>query len=683
MAPLVVLSWTILLLVHTSVPLKSRPQDASSCPACALAQLGRSILEEESVVEPHQEMVEAVKRHILNMLHLQNRPNITRPVPRAALLNALRKLHVGHVAGDGSVQISGEQEESQEWGRRTQGDIRGEAGGPGGAGGAEERRGDKREAQETAEIITFAETEIVMSTMVRKTMVMMLEDPSTVGRCLWKTGPSRLEGGGSTRNRLSDRKSLLKGSSSCSPAPTAATERAQGWEGRTSSPATITGSTFYAAGCRFYAAPWLEEHLEAATNTCPNPKPQDEDKQEKDNLQDTRTTGQQDTRTAGQQDSRTTGQQGNRTAGQQDSRATEQQGNRTAGQQDSRATGQDSRTTASNKATMGPQISSSICEMCWRNKSNPPENRAEICCGTRHHSTPPGSRGVRAGMVCTGLSGVTVLLKDLVQRFSDSPGTLNFVLSQEGGAVSQLEQANVWLFLRLAKTNSSRTKVTIRLFTQRTRPDRPPPYEETFLVEKSVHARRSGWHTFSVLAAARAALQEAGDAVLRLRVSCPLCASAGATLLLASSGLEGNQQHQSHRPFLVALVQQDSGDWRRRKKRALECDEEVQVCCKRQLYINFKDIGWNDWIIAPSGYHANYCEGECPSHVAGVASSTLSFHATVISHYRMRGYSPFQNLHSCCIPTRLRAMSMLYYNEEQKIIKKDIQNMVVEECGCS
>ncbi|TNM96400.1 hypothetical protein fugu_016061 [Takifugu bimaculatus] len=394
MAPLVVLSWTILLLVHTSVPLKSRPQDASSCPACALAQLGRSILEEESVVEPHQEMVEAVKRHILNMLHLQNRPNITRPVPP----------------------------------------------------------------------------------------------------------------------------------------PTAATERAQGWEGRTSSPATITGSMFYAAGCRFYAAPWLEEHLEAA---------------------------------------------------------------------------------------------------------------------------------------------------------SDSPGTLNFVLSQEGGAVSQLEQANVWLFLRLAKTNSSRTKVTIRLFTQRTRPDRPPPYEETFLVEKSVHARRSGWHTFSVLAAARAALQGAGDAVLRLRVSCPLCASAGATLLLASSGLEGNQQHQSHRPFLVALVQQDSGDWRRRKKRALECDEEVQVCCKRQLYINFKDIGWNDWIIAPSGYHANYCEGECPSHVAGVASSTLSFHATVISHYRMRGYSPFQNLHSCCIPTRLRAMSMLYYNEEQKIIKKDIQNMVVEECGCS
>lgn len=261
---------------------------------------------------------------------------------------------------------------------------------------------------------------------------------------------------------------------------------------------------------------------------------------------------------------------------------------------------------------------------------------------------------------------------------------MNFVLSKEGGALSLLEQANVWLFLRLAKSNSSRTKVTIRLFQQRTLPDRPSPYEETFLVEKSVHTHRSGWHTFSVLAAVQAMLENVEDAVLSLRVSCPLCASAGATLFLMSSSLERKQQGQSHRPFLVAVVQQkDSGDLRRRKKRGLECDEEIQVCCKRQLYINFKDIGWNDWIIAPSGYHANYCEGECPSHVASIASSTLSFHSTVISHYRMRGYSPFQNLHSCCIPTRLRAMSMLYYNEEQKIIKKDIQNMVVEECGCS
>uniref|UniRef100_A0A8C2XBJ0 Inhibin subunit beta Aa n=1 Tax=Cyclopterus lumpus TaxID=8103 RepID=A0A8C2XBJ0_CYCLU len=393
MSALAPLSWTLLVLVlvqtcsssSSSLPLSLavRP-DASSgshCPSCALARMRRS---------EGQEVVEAVKRHILNMLHLQTRPNVTRPVPRAALLNALRKLHVGRVAEDGSVQIEGGEEE------------------------------------ETTEIITFAEA-------------------------------------------------------------------------------------------------------------------------------------------------------------------------------------------------------------------------------------------------------------------GESPGLVDFVLSRDRGELSLVEQANVWLFLRLPKTNRSRAKVTIRLFQQRQLPNGRPcaAQDAVLLAEKAVDTRRSGWHTFPVSAAMQALLEGAGSAALSLRASCPLCAAAGASLVLVSGG--ASQREQSHRPFLMAVVRQGDGggDSPRRRKRGLECDGKVRVCCKRQFYVNFKDIGWNDWIIAPPGYHANYCEGECPSHVTSITGSSLSFHSTVISHYRMRGYSPFQNLRSCCVPTRLRAMSMLYYDEEQKIIKKDIEDMVVEECGCS
>lgn len=74
----------------------------SPCPSCALAQLNRDS-------EPG--MVEAVKRHILNMLHLSAPPNVSHPVPRAALINALRKLHMGRVAQDGTVEIEDEAEE--------------------------------------------------------------------------------------------------------------------------------------------------------------------------------------------------------------------------------------------------------------------------------------------------------------------------------------------------------------------------------------------------------------------------------------------------------------------------------------------------------------------------------------------------------------------------------------------
>ncbi|XP_067107932.1 inhibin subunit beta Aa [Osmerus mordax] len=281
----------------------------------------------------------------------------------------------------------------------------------------------------------------------------------------------------------------------------------------------------------------------------------------------------------------------------------------------------------------------------------------------------------------------------------DSPGVVNFAVSKEGGSeLSLVEQANVWLFLRLANKNSrSRAKVTIRILQHvRLSGDTATTMTEVPLAEKLVDTRRSGWHTFPVSKTVQALLDAGGAGgdvasrgTLSLRVSCPLCAEAGATPILMSASANGNsergqQREQSHRPFLMAVVRPgDGGEPRRRRKRGLECDGKVRVCCKRQFYVNFKDIGWNDWIIAPPGYHANYCEGDCPGHVASITGSSLSFHSTVINHYRMRGYSPFQNLKSCCVPTRLRAMSMLYYNEEQKIVKKDIQNMIVEECGCS
>ena len=40
------------------------------------------------------------------------------------------------------------------------------------------------------------------------------------------------------------------------------------------------------------------------------------------------------------------------------------------------------------------------------------------------------------------------------------------------------------------------------------------------------------------------------------------------------------------------------------------------------LYVDFSDVGWNDWIVAPPGYHAFYCHGECPFPLADHLNST-------------------------------------------------------------
>ncbi|KAA0719144.1 Inhibin beta A chain [Triplophysa tibetana] len=266
----------------------------------------------------------------------------------------------------------------------------------------------------------------------------------------------------------------------------------------------------------------------------------------------------------------------------------------------------------------------------------------------------------------------------------DAPDVVKFEVSKEGGTVSMVEQANVWLFLKVAKGNQRKGKVSIQLLQQeKSNQSLTTGPQEVVVSEKAVDTRRSGWHTFPVPGTVQALL-DGDSSSLSLHVSCPMCGEAGATpILVPAEGSTTKERDQSHRPFLMVVLKPAEEHQHRRNKRGLECDGKIRVCCKRQFYVNFKDIGWNDWIIAPSGYHANYCEGNCPSHVASITGSALSFHSTVINHYRMHGYSPFNNIKSCCVPTRLRAMSMLYHNEEQMIVKKDIENMIVEECGCS
>ncbi|MEE6465711.1 hypothetical protein FKM82_006655 [Ascaphus truei] len=276
---------------------------------------------------------------------------------------------------------------------------------------------------------------------------------------------------------------------------------------------------------------------------------------------------------------------------------------------------------------------------------------------------------------------------------------LRFEISKEGNNLLIVEEAELWLFLKLSKANRSRAKLTIRLYQQQRGQKEHRGTEmnksEPLIAEKVVDTRKSGWHTFPVSGSIQRLLNQ-GKSSMDIRIACDQCQESGATPILLGkrkkkddedkeAGATGGdeEREQSHRPFLMIVARQTEEHPHRRRKRGLECDGKVSICCKKQFYISFKDIGWNDWIIAPTGYHANYCEGDCPSHIAGTSGSSLSFHSTVINHYRMKVHSSFTSIKSCCVPSKLRAMSMLYYDDGQNIIKKDIQNMIVEECGCS
>uniref|UniRef100_A0A3B4AFN4 TGF-beta family profile domain-containing protein n=1 Tax=Periophthalmus magnuspinnatus TaxID=409849 RepID=A0A3B4AFN4_9GOBI len=252
---------------------------------------------------------------------------------------------------------------------------------------------------------------------------------------------------------------------------------------------------------------------------------------------------------------------------------------------------------------------------------------------------------------------------------TSSKSGLYFLISNEGNQNLFVAQANLWLYFRVlpgGPEKGLRRKVTVKIH-----------YQEVGPVSggKRVDLKRSGWHTFPLSDAVRAVFGK-GSRRQDLEVHCDGCDTAGVVPILV------DPSDPSHRPFLVVRAKQVDGKHRIRK-RGLECDgTSGGLCCRQQFYIDFRLIGWNDWIIAPAGYYGNYCEGNCPAYMAGVPGSVSSFHTAVVNQYRMRGMSP-GSFSSCCIPTKLSTMSMLYFDDELNIVKRDVPNMIVEECGCA
>lgn len=101
-------------------------------------------------------------------------------------------------------------------------------------------------------------------------------------------------------------------------------------------------------------------------------------------------------------------------------------------------------------------------------------------------------------------------------------------------------------------------------------------------------------------------------------------------------------------------------------------------CQRRDLYVDFSDIGWDDWIVAPVGYEAFYCHGECPTFLHDYVNYTN--HAVIQAF--VHSASPSAAPRPCCVPTELSAIPMLYVDSTGKVILKNYEDMVVEACGC-
>uniref|UniRef100_A0A3P8TH78 Growth/differentiation factor 10 n=1 Tax=Amphiprion percula TaxID=161767 RepID=A0A3P8TH78_AMPPE len=102
-------------------------------------------------------------------------------------------------------------------------------------------------------------------------------------------------------------------------------------------------------------------------------------------------------------------------------------------------------------------------------------------------------------------------------------------------------------------------------------------------------------------------------------------------------------------------------------------------CSRRNLRVDFADIGWSEWVIAPKAYEAYYCAGTCGFPMPKVTRP--SNHATIQSIVRAVGIIPGVP-EPCCVPESMSPLAVLYQDESRNPVLKIYPNMSVQSCSC-
>ncbi|XP_004679503.1 PREDICTED: bone morphogenetic protein 8B, partial [Condylura cristata] len=223
-----------------------------------------------------------------------------------------------------------------------------------------------------------------------------------------------------------------------------------------------------------------------------------------------------------------------------------------------------------------------------------------------------------------------------------------------------------------------------------------------FLDLQTLHAGEEGWLVLDVTAASdRWLLNRNQDLGLRLYVE----TEDGHSVDPGLAGLQGRRAPRSKQPFMVTFFRASPSPVRAPravrplKRRLPKKTNELphpnklpgifdgvhgasadlrQVCRRHELYVSFRDLGWLDWVIAPQGYSAYYCEGECSFPLDSCMNATN--HAILQSLVHLM--KPDAVPKACCAPTKLSATSVLYYDSSNNVILRKHRNMVVKACGC-
>lgn len=184
---------------------------------------------------------------------------------------------------------------------------------------------------------------------------------------------------------------------------------------------------------------------------------------------------------------------------------------------------------------------------------------------------------------------------------------------------------------------------------------------------------KTSWENFDISAAVSDWLAAPGSN-FGLEVSC----SSGHVLSdVVTFALRGSRQ--APRVSVYTQETQIVGRMRRSiRPETYDCrqGDGEKRCCRYPLWISFKDIGWDKWVVQPDGYQAYFCDGSCP-HSYKIAHNFASIKSLI------NLANPAASPGPCCTASKLSPLTLLHYNDHGQLIVSVYDDMIVEQCKCA
>ncbi|XP_043829896.1 bone morphogenetic protein 15 [Dromiciops gliroides] len=105
---------------------------------------------------------------------------------------------------------------------------------------------------------------------------------------------------------------------------------------------------------------------------------------------------------------------------------------------------------------------------------------------------------------------------------------------------------------------------------------------------------------------------------------------------------------------------------------------EQTQCSLHPFQVSFRQLGWDNWIIAPHLYNPNYCKGACPRVLrSGLCSPNHAIIQNLINEL-VDGSIPRPS----CVPHKYSAISVLLIEASGSILYKEYEDMIAQSCTC-